>query len=185
MYRFTARHIATEKSHVQEFSSAQESCIASIESQIGRAKLITHNWTWGFKAKQADWIPSYSFAKDISRREIWNEFTLGISGQLSVQQLESRWDTSWRFGDQGKRTELCHRLRLFELVSTLKERPNWSVDLVFEFLDSTYPIASNKDPSMVHLRTTSNFLRWLQTPKVKADRFKIFQDAAENYCSRR
>ncbi|KAJ3714713.1 hypothetical protein C8R42DRAFT_726209 [Lentinula raphanica] len=168
-----------------EFSPAQESCIASIESQLGRDKVIAHNWTWGYKAKQADWIPSYSFAKDISRREIWNEFAFGINGQLSVQQLEGRWDTSWHFGDQGKRTELCRRLRLFELVSTLKDRPNWGVDLVFEFLDSTYPITPNKDPDMVHLQTTSNFLRWLQSPKVKVEQFKMLRDAAGFYCSNR
>ena len=61
-------------------------------------------WTWQKKGKKRDglhWVPTYVFAIDgLTRERVWEEYTDGLDGHLSISKLNEVWGAKWRHGGQ-------------------------------------------------------------------------------------
>ncbi|KAI3612425.1 hypothetical protein WG66_010046 [Moniliophthora roreri] len=145
--------------------------MASIEADFGIQKTRRHDWYWD--SGQKDWIPRYDIELWINRDEMWKEYFSGLSGHISIKELEGRWGQSF-WGQQQQNTEYRRRKKLFVLIETLAQERNWTFNRVLEFLREHYPVRYEAKED--YLRTANKFVRWLKDENIR----KIVEKAADS-----
>ena len=99
------------------------------------ARVTKHVWTWNQypKPSQEDhWIPPYvlkNLGDMQSILELWNEWTAGLDGQLSIRDLENGWDSEWWKGNKSARANISRRKKVIELIEKLAKKSNWDIGL--------------------------------------------------------
>ncbi|KAH7870679.1 uncharacterized protein C8R40DRAFT_1072957 [Lentinula edodes] len=137
---------------------AEQQLKEELIQRYGKAKFTKHEpWQWNQEHREL--LPSYHYQKPSTLREYWDEITIGINGYMPVQELNNRWEARWRRNISGLKTEKCRYDRVEELIRKLKSRDNWTMDLVWRFLDDCFHIP-NKD--VCYLRTTRSFITYIQ-----------------------
>ncbi|KAJ3502645.1 hypothetical protein NLJ89_g8791 [Agrocybe chaxingu] len=146
-------------------------------------RLKSHQFTWMKYSSgriSAEWLPIYAYKANASISEIWEEYTNGLDGHLSIQQLCNGWDARWRRNQSGLKTEAARRKQVTNLIEALSRRPNWNVSLALRFLKEKYPIPSSSIP---YLYSTRSFITHLQNKKTGAQSLNDIMEAASVYCS--
>ncbi|KAJ3925464.1 MAG: hypothetical protein NXY57DRAFT_63592 [Lentinula lateritia] len=126
--------------------------------RYGIARYAKHE-PWAWNQERQEHIPSYQYQKPSTLREYWDELTIGLNGYISVQELNNRWEARWRRNISGLKTDKCRYDRVEQLIVQLKSRDNWTMDLVWRFLDNRFPIPTKEIP---YLRTTRSFITYIQ-----------------------
>ncbi|KAF4609994.1 hypothetical protein D9613_010503 [Agrocybe pediades] len=167
--------------HQFEWSCSPKPAIPS----VGSEKLVRHQFEWSCSPKPAipsEWLPFYTFNTAIKTIEdVWKEWSEGLDGCISVQQLNNRWAARWRRQNEGQKTEAARRKVITTLVTDLAKKPNWTADLALRFLNERYPIPSGVNGPK-HLSSIRSFITHLQNTKTgKLNREEIMT-AASLYC---
>lgn len=125
-------------------------------------------------------MPVYKYSLDIkSIRDIWTEYATGLDGQLSVRELSDEWGARWRRNVDGQKTEATRRNLLIKLITSLSQKPHWTVQLALEYLEHQYPIPSGPN-GPPHLRTPRAFINYLQDKTNGAQRREeVMENAAK------
>ncbi|KAF5377311.1 hypothetical protein D9615_006350 [Tricholomella constricta] len=151
--------------------SKQLAALEILEKKYGAERLRHHTFEWrrARSQKQSDeWLPFYLYWKPPGKdnspsiEEIWNEWTVGMDGQLSVRDLNTGWDARWRRDNGALKTEAGRRKKIIALIDKLSAKPNWNYTVALRFLNEKYPIPT---PSVTYLRTTRAFTDYLQSTK--------------------
>jgi len=96
-------------------------------------KIRHHQFTWtkyGSANRPDEWLPIYLFRQGASLIEIWEEWSEGLDGCLSVRQLEEGWAARWRRGVSGQKTEMSRRrLVVQKVIEPLAAKTHWNIQL--------------------------------------------------------
>jgi len=162
--------------------SIQLEAIRELVSVFGMDKVKRHQFEWSRPSKPSipsEWLPFYTFDLTVKTiTDIWNEWSEGLGGRFSIQQLNNRWAARWRRQNEGQKTEAARRKTIITLVTDLSQKSNWTVDLALRFLQDKYPVPSGSSGPK-HLSSTRSFITYLQNSKTgKANREEIFQKAS-------
>ena len=111
---------------------------------------------------------------------MWEEWTNGLDGHLSVRQLNDGWDARWRRNNLGQKTEAGRRKKVVELIEALAKKPNWNTQLALRFLKEKYPIPSSSQP---YLKSTRAFIEHLQKKATGKEAFGAILIESTSYCS--
>ncbi|KAF4621784.1 hypothetical protein D9613_012121 [Agrocybe pediades] len=160
--------------------------IRELVKVFGTEKILCHQFEWSCSPKPSipsEWLPFYVFNTNIKTIEdLWKEWTEGLDGCISVQQLNNKWAARWRRQNEGQKTEAARRKVITTLVDDLVQRPNWSAPLALRFLNEKYPVPSGP-AGPKHLSSIRSFITHLQNGKTgKANQEEIMQ-AASSYCT--
>ncbi|KAJ3711900.1 hypothetical protein C8R42DRAFT_687642 [Lentinula raphanica] len=145
----------------QQLDYTREAAMSMLRQRYGAAKVDRHEWEW-VKPKPnlpAEPLPVYKFQTPPTLREYWEEWTIGRNGYLSVRELNEGWEARWCRNQSGLKTEKSRYRKLYELIDQLHSRPNWTMDLVWRFLDERFPIPTQGVPE---LKTARSFITYLQ-----------------------
>ncbi len=138
-----------------------------LKTKYGAGRIACHVWHWEqypTTTQEDRWVPFYvlkNLGKIRTIQELWDEYTTGCDGQLSIMDLENGWDTDWRKGNASARANVSRRKKVVELINKLAKKPNWNIGLALRFLKDKYLIES-KSPTP-HLRTVRQFIDKLQS----------------------
>ena len=147
-------------------------------------KVRHHQFTWtkyGSTNRPDEWLPIYLFWQGASLIEIWEEWSEGLDGCLSVRQLEEGWAARWWRDVSGQKTEMSRRhLVVQKVIEPLAAKTNWNIQLALHYLTTQYPIPSNTPP---YLRTTRNFVDYLQKKTTGPAAIKSILTDAASFCS--
>ncbi|KAJ4475105.1 hypothetical protein C8R41DRAFT_923707 [Lentinula lateritia] len=129
-----------------DLNSNEQRSWTELIQRYGEAKLHKHKpWEWNSERKEH--LPSYRYQKPSTLCEYWEELTIGLNGYISIQELNNRWEARWRRNISGLKTNKC------------RSRDNWTINLVWRFLDDQFPIPTEEVP---HLKTTRSFITYIQ-----------------------
>lgn len=110
----------------------------ALTQKLDETRMRKHEWEY-----KHEYIPIYRF-ETISRiTNVWDEWSVGLHGQLPVRELTEIWGAKWRRGDRGQGTESCRRMKVVALVNTLAAKRGWDVKLALRFLRETYECTYN------------------------------------------
>ena len=70
--------------------------------------------------------------------DIWVEWSDGVDGYLSVQDLTECWGARWRRNDAAMKTETSRCKKVIDLMTELSGKPHWDVKLALQFLVEKY-----------------------------------------------
>lgn len=85
------------------------------------------------------WLPHYQFPKVTRIVDIWEEWSSGLDGHLSIRQLDEDFGARWRRNKGTLKTEYGRRKKIVSLVQWLvANRPRWDTALALCFLDARY-----------------------------------------------
>ncbi|PPQ97661.1 hypothetical protein CVT26_002473 [Gymnopilus dilepis] len=151
---------------------------------FGGAKVQKHQFTWSKSIRTTvsdEWLPIYKYQPVESYSELWDEWSIGLNGCISVQQLQNVWDSRWRRNQSALKTEASRRKKLIDLIDELAHKPNWNVKLALRFLTEKYPLhPSSTEP---HLRTLRSFITHLQNKTGGAAMLNAIREGASLYPS--
>ncbi|KAK7026033.1 hypothetical protein VNI00_015760 [Paramarasmius palmivorus] len=136
--------------------------MVSIEKRLGADKVRQHSWYWD--VQQEDWSPRWRIELGISRDEMCTEYYTGLNSAIPIKDLDERWRHHF-WGQQQQRSEFTRRKRMFRLIDRLKEEKEWTHEKSLQFLRDCYPIS--REARERHLRTASQFIRWLRDENVE------------------
>jgi len=169
-------------SNCERERALQLDAIRALASKYGE-KVCRHQFTWskhGSANRPDEWLPIYIFRQGVSLAEIWEEWSEGLDGHLSIRQLEEGWAARWRRDVSGQKTEMSRRrLVVQKVIEPLAAKTNWNIQLALRYLTSQYPIPSN--PS--YLRTTRSFIDHLQKKTTEPAAIKSILAGASSFCS--
>ena len=147
-------------------------------------KVRRHQFTWtkyGSANRPDEWLPIYLFRQGASLVEIWEEWSEGLDGCLSIRQLEEGWAARWRRDVSGQKTEMSRRrLVVQKVIEPLAAKTNWNIQLALRYLTTQYPIPSNTPP---YLRTTRSFVDYLQKKTTGPASIESILSGATSFCS--
>lgn len=156
--------------------------IRELIKKFGSNKISKHQFEWvsSYKTTIPDgWLPIYKYNTNVKTiRDIWTEFADGVDGQFSVRQLEDNWGARWRRNVHGQKTEATRRNVITNIITSLAQKPRWTVQLALEYLDYQYPIQPN---GPVHLRSPRSFITYLQNREDGARRREEVMENAAKY----
>ncbi|KAF9063616.1 hypothetical protein BDP27DRAFT_1367866 [Rhodocollybia butyracea] len=156
--------------------SEEQASVDMLRQRYSEVKYTKHElWEWDRERKEH--LPSYQYQKPSTLCAYWEELTVGLNGYISVQELNNRWEAQWRRNISGLKTEKCRYDRVEELIQKLRSRDNWTMDLVWRFLDARFPIPTKDVP---HLRTARSFITYIQ--KKDGSGMNEVLTAANSYC---
>ena len=172
------------KLSAQDFErQVQIKAIQNLLQKYGRDRVQNHQFEWITYSSGSvadEWLPMYTYKMGISIWDIWEEWTNGLDGHLSVRQLNDGWDARWRRNKSGQKTEVGRRKKVVELVEALAKKPNWSIPLALRFLKEKYPIPSSSQP---YLKSTRAFIEHLQNKTTGKMAFQAILLQSSSYCS--
>lgn len=149
-------------------------------------RIQKHQYEWvkyGSRKLAEEWLPIYTLPSvgSLSLSEIWEEWTSGLNGCLSVRELEENWAARWRRDVSGQKTEMSRRrLIIQKIIEPLSKKTNWNIQLTLRYLHDRYPIPSSS-PS--YLRTTRSFIDYLQNKTTGPLAVESILMGASTYCS--
>jgi len=165
--------------------TCQIDAIRLLKAKFGN-RTQQHQYEWvkhGSRKLSDEWLPIYSLQSigSLSLLEIWEEWTSGLNGCISVRELEENWAARWRRDVSGQKTEMSRRrLIIQKIIEPLSKKTNWNVQLALRYLHEKYPIPS-KSPS--YLRTTRSFIDYLQNKTTGPLAIENILLGAAIYCS--
>ncbi|KAJ3741059.1 hypothetical protein EV360DRAFT_76778 [Lentinula raphanica] len=145
----------------QQLDATRNAAMDLLRQRYGTARVDKHEWEW-VKPKPnlpAEPLPVYKFQTPPTLREYWDEWTMGRNGYLSIRELNEGWEARWCRNQSGLKTEKSRYKKLYELIDLLRSRPNWTLDLVWRFLNDRFPIPTQGIPE---LKTARSFITYLQ-----------------------
>ncbi len=132
----------------------------SLQKRYGYDKVGNHAWEWIQRVgAPAEYLPIYAYKKPATLRGYWDEWTVGLDGHLSIRELNEGWDARWRRNKSGLKTDNSRYNKVYDLIDKLRSRDNWTMELVWRFLDDRFPIPTQ---GVRHLATTRSFIDYLQ-----------------------
>lgn len=92
-------------------------------------------------------VPEFGLSRAVRTvRELWEEYTVGINGQRSVQSMDEEWGPRWRRSSK-EAVFYCLRKVIYEEIKRLRDEVyNGSVELAVAALDKR--MADNSMPSL-------------------------------------
>lgn len=97
-------------------------------------RLVKHDWEW----RDGKWLPYYQYQPVKTIADVWEEWTIGLGGYLSVRELNEGWGPSWRRNNNAAKTEKGRRMKIVALVEQLAGKHRWDVHLALRFLKDRY-----------------------------------------------
>ncbi|PPQ70700.1 hypothetical protein CVT25_010617 [Psilocybe cyanescens] len=164
----------------------QIGAIRELIIKFGSEQISCHQFEW-IKSKtnsvSDEWLPFYKYDLNVRTLvDIWNEYTEGLHGNLSVRQLTERWGARWRRNNQGQKTEATRRKIITTLITKLSQKPNWTVDLALRFLNERYPIPSSTPKYLNNPRAFITHLQNTKTGKGSEEAITAIVSEASNFC---
>jgi len=165
--------------------SCQINAIRLLKIKFGD-RIQKHQYEWmKYRSRKLsdEWLPIYTLPSvgSLSLSEIWEEWTSGLNGCLSVRDLEENWAARWRRDVSGQKTEMSRRrLVIQKIIEPLSKKINWNIQLSLRYLHDRYPIPSSS-PS--YLRTTRSFIDYLQNKTTGPSAVESILLGASTYCS--
>ena len=150
--------------------------------KYGVEKISQHQFEWikTTRSTPDEWLPIYEFNRNVKTiQDLWDEWTVGLNGCLSIRQLDDGWDARWRRNVSGQKTEAARRKVIINLIEKLAGKPNWSASLALQFLNDKYPIPSK---TVKYLNTMRSFITHLQNKEKGAAAIQEIMNEASNYC---
>ncbi|ESK83561.1 hypothetical protein Moror_12092 [Moniliophthora roreri MCA 2997] len=151
----------------RDFSDMQRRTMATLEALFGRSKVEAHEWKWDCELE--DWIPvvplrgyppppkvliigaSVSNEANVTREDLWSEYSVGFGDQISLRELDRFWGKRWyqsrgigkAFSDWYARyaDELSRRRKLAHLIEELCGSLGWTPPEALGFLDEEFPVS--------------------------------------------
>lgn len=108
---------------------------------------------------------------------LWNEWSNGIDGFLSIRQLNERWQARWRHNISRLKTETSQGKHLVDLIQKLANKPNWNIALAIHFLNDKYSI-----PGPGYWASTTSFAKQLQNKTTGPELLKKKFSNTLSYC---
>jgi hypothetical protein len=163
----------------------QIDAVRLLKAKFGN-RIQRHQYEWvkyGSRKLSDEWLPIYSLQSigSLSLLEIWEEWTSGLNGCLSVRELEENWAARWRRDVSGQKTEMSRRRLIIQrIIEPLSRKKNWNIQLALRYLQEQYPIPS-KSPA--YLRTTRSFIDYLQNKTTGPPAIENILSGAYTFCS--
>lgn len=102
---------------------------------FGEANLLRYQW----KRHNKVLIPEISLADSGTARETWAEWTVGVHGGFSIQQLDAWFGSAWKQNEGKLKTPYTKRKGVAELIDAIaKQRANWTPELALRFIEHDY-----------------------------------------------
>jgi hypothetical protein len=161
----------------------QLTAIQDLVKKHGRETILRHVFEWTKHSSLSisdEWLPIYRYKQGVSVQEIWEEWSKGLDGCLSVRTLNENWDARWRRNNSGQKTEAGRRKKIIELIEALARKPNWNIRLALQFLQEEYPILSSVHS---YLKSTRAFIEHLQKKSTGQAAFEAILLNAASYRS--
>lgn len=166
---------------IDDERSRQIKLIDSLEAKYGQDRLYHHQFEWVTYSSgmiREEYLPIYTYRTGISVRSVWEEWSDGLDGQFPIQQLNDGWGTRWRRNIQGQKTEGSRRKHIIDLITTLSQKPDWTVDQALRFLEDKYPI-----PGPGFLASATAFARHLQNKATRETTLRDIMAQADSYAA--
>ncbi|ESK83562.1 hypothetical protein Moror_12093 [Moniliophthora roreri MCA 2997] len=154
----------------EKLEGLQASFLATLEFQLGRSKIGAHCWNWDDEFE--DWtpvvilrghpLPPIIFVdvdprllvdSEVTRKDIWSEYTVGFGNQISGRELNRYWGSRW-YQWKGEGTvlsawyvdfalEASRRRKLAHLIEELcaQKGSRWTPSKVLSYLDEEFPLS--------------------------------------------
>lgn len=168
-------------SSVADEKSRQILMIEKLELKYGQECLLHHQFDWVTYSSgpiREEFLPVYTYKAGCSVRDIWEEWTNGLDGGISVQQLNSDWGARWKRNTQGLKTEASRRKHVINLVIALSQKPGWTTEVALKFLEDEYPI-----PGPGPCASATAFCRHLQNTAKGGLALQEIMDRSNSYCT--
>ena len=126
--------------HLQPPADPQVTLQADLVNRYGQEKFNRHQpWViLKIRGRQETLVPSYHYQSVSTIADVWKEWAEGLNGFISVRELMEKWETAWRQGDAGIRTEGGRRMNIIKLIEELQAKRRWSLSLALHFLKEKY-----------------------------------------------
>lgn len=161
--------------------SRQIQMIETLELKYGQERLLRHQFDWVTYSSgpiREEFLPVYTYKTGSSVRDIWEEWTNGLGGGISVQQLNSDWGARWKRNKQGLKTEASRRKHVINLVISLSQKPDWTAEVALKFLEDEYSI-----PGPGFRASATAFCRHLQNTAKGGIALQEIIDRSNAYCT--
>ncbi|PPR01349.1 hypothetical protein CVT26_015407 [Gymnopilus dilepis] len=92
--------------------------IRKLVIKYGVEKISHHQFEWikTVRSTPDERLPIYEFNRNVKTiQELWDEWTVGLNGCLSIRQLDDGWDARWRRNVSGQKTEAARRKVIINL----------------------------------------------------------------------
>ncbi|KAF7330285.1 hypothetical protein MVEN_02466400 [Mycena venus] len=135
-----------------------------LATRYGEGRIRRHQWEGyptGEKGKEKLLLPYYSYRTPSKILDIWEEYSAGFNGSLSVRELEEGWGSDWRRGNRGTSSEHCRRAKVWKLIEQLVAKRNWNTELALRFVREQYQEARTANGAL-RFSTPRSFCDWLQ-----------------------
>ncbi|TEB21578.1 hypothetical protein FA13DRAFT_1799711 [Coprinellus micaceus] len=129
-----------------------------------RIRQVSFDWYQYRAGGEWDWCPEWTGCwrpapgKPPNLEEIWRENRYGIGRWLSVQAMQSRWDSRWRRKIEAEKVEGMRRGKVITLIERVSSQNGWSEDETVKYLTSEYPIPSKEQPFLSSMRAFQKHL---------------------------
>jgi hypothetical protein len=108
----------------------------ALVQQFGEVRIRKHQWEWVTSSQT--WLPHYRFKTVQKISQIWNEYSDGLDGCLSVRELNATWGPKWKRNIAGLKSEATRRKKLVDLIEKLAAKHRWDTKLALRFVRERY-----------------------------------------------
>jgi Transcriptional activator of glycolytic enzymes len=108
----------------------------ALVQQFGETRIRKHQWEWVTSSQS--WLPHYRFKSVQKITQIWNEYSDGIDGCLSIRELNVTWGPRWKRNIAGLKSETTRRNKLVDLIQKLAGKHRWDTKLALRFVCERY-----------------------------------------------
>ncbi|PPR01886.1 hypothetical protein CVT24_001355 [Panaeolus cyanescens] len=158
----------------------QMKALNDLERKIKPEKIKCHTFEWIDSAEE--WLPEFeTFWKPKNPHqaptleEIWKEYTEGMGGRLSIEELNKQWGARWKRNRGAIKVESARRSKVVRLIQKLSNKPEWDAQKALQFLRAEFNISPGS--ANVHLKSLRNFIEWLQKKEFSAEELIVAASA--------